>query len=71
MDPRNLEKQREPEEPRFLSFPHLPEGAKKEDGSPALNRWSSTLTTGHNFPGAQVRPLGIHGLLLDPTMTLP
>lgn len=54
MDPRNLEKQREPEEPRFLSFPHLPEGTKKEDGTPALNRWSSTLTTGHNFPGAQV-----------------
>jgi dihydroxy-acid dehydratase len=53
MDPKNLEKQREPEEPRFLSFPHLPEGTKKEDGTPALNRWSSTLTTGHNFPGAQ------------------
>ena len=54
MDPRNLEKQREPEEPRFLSFPHLPEGTKTEDGTPVLNRWSSTLTTGHNFPGAQV-----------------
>ena len=54
MDPRNLEKQREPEEPRFLSYPHLPEGTKTEDGTPVLNRWSSTLTTGHNFPGAQV-----------------
>lgn len=54
MDPKNLEKQRQPEEPRFLSFPHLPEGATQENGTPALNRWSSTLTTGHNFPGAQV-----------------
>ena len=54
MDPKNLDKQREPEETRFLSFPHLPEGTKREDGTPALNRWSSTLTTGHNFPGAQV-----------------
>ena len=55
MDPRNLQKQREPEEPRFLSFPHLPDDAKLEDGKPALNKYSSTLTTGHNFPGAQVR----------------
>ena len=54
MDPRNLEKQREPEEPRFLSFPHVPEDTKREDGTQVLNRWSSTLTTGHNFPGAQV-----------------
>ncbi|KAI4673097.1 uncharacterized protein J4E78_001603 [Alternaria triticimaculans] len=53
MDPRNLQKQREPEEPRFLSFPHLPDDAKLEDGKPALNKYSSTLTTGHNFPGAQ------------------
>lgn len=55
MDPRNLQKQREPEEPRFLSFPHLPDDAKLEDGKPALNKYSSTLTAGHNFPGAQVR----------------
>jgi hypothetical protein len=55
MDPRNLQKQREPEEPRFLSFPHLPDDAKLENGMPALNKYSSTLTTGHNFPGAQVR----------------
>lgn len=53
MDPRNLEKQHEPQEPRFLSFPHLPEDAMR-DGKPALNKYSSTLTTGHNFPGAQV-----------------
>lgn len=55
MDPRNLEKQREPEEPRFLSFPHLADDAIGEDGKPALNKYSSTLTKGHNFPGAQVR----------------
>jgi dihydroxy-acid dehydratase len=54
MDPRNLEKQREAEEPRFLSFPHLAEDATR-DGKPALNKYSSTLTAGHNFPGAQVR----------------
>lgn len=53
MDPKNLEKQREPEEPRFLSFPHLPEDAMR-DGKPVLNKYSSTLTAGHNFPGAQV-----------------
>lgn len=65
MDPRNLEKQREPEEPRFLSFPHLPEGSKKEDGTRALNRWSSTLTTGHNFPGAQVHTSAHVGMQRD------
>lgn len=53
MDPSNLEKQAEPEEPRYLDFPHLAEGAMR-DGKPALNRWSSTLTNGHDFPGAQV-----------------
>ncbi|PSN64967.1 dihydroxy-acid dehydratase-like protein [Corynespora cassiicola Philippines] len=52
MDPKNLQKQREPEEPRYLSFPHLPDDAMR-DGKPALNKYSSTLTTGHNFPGAQ------------------
>jgi hypothetical protein len=57
MDPRNLEKQREPEVPRFLTFPHLPDDAKHEDGTPALNKYSSTLTAGHNFPGAQVHYL--------------
>lgn len=53
MDPRNLQAQREPEEPRLLSFPHLPDDAKNEDGSPILNKYSSTLTRGHDFPGAQ------------------
>lgn len=52
MDPSNLDKQNEPEEPRYLDFPHLPEGSTR-DGKPVLNRWSSTLTTGHNFPAAQ------------------
>ncbi|KAF2006309.1 dihydroxy-acid dehydratase-like protein [Amniculicola lignicola CBS 123094] len=52
MDPSNLEKQRQPEEPRFLDFPHLPEGTMR-NGKLALNRYSSTLTHGHNFPGAQ------------------
>ena len=41
------------EEPRFLSFPHLPEDASM-DGKPALNKYSSTITKGHDFPGAQV-----------------
>ncbi|ERF75376.1 dihydroxy-acid dehydratase [Endocarpon pusillum Z07020] len=40
------------EEPRFLSFPHLPEDASR-DGKPALNKYSTTLTKGHDFPGAQ------------------
>lgn len=45
MDPTNLEKQHKPEEPRYLSFPHSDE--------PILNKYSSTLTKGHDFPGAQ------------------
>jgi len=44
------------EEARFLSFPHLPDDATR-DGKPALNKYSSTLTTGHDFPGAQVADL--------------
>ncbi len=54
MDAQNLEKQGDPEEPRYLNFPHLPEDTMR-DGKPALNKYSSTLTAGHNFPGAQVR----------------
>jgi dihydroxy-acid dehydratase len=53
MDPNNLEKQREPEEPRYLSFKHLPEGTMR-DGKPALNKYSSIFTKDHDFPGAQV-----------------
>ena len=52
MDPSNLQKEREPEEPRFLNFPHLPDDATK-DGKPVLNKYSSTITKGHDFPGAQ------------------
>lgn len=43
------------EEPRFLDFPHLPDGASR-DGAPALNKYSSTITKDHDFPGAQVCP---------------
>ncbi|KAF2090376.1 dihydroxy-acid dehydratase-like protein [Saccharata proteae CBS 121410] len=53
MDPANLHKQDEPEEPRLLDFPCLPPGSQTPDGKPALNRYSSTITRGHDFPGAQ------------------
>ncbi|KAF2247515.1 dihydroxy-acid dehydratase-like protein [Trematosphaeria pertusa] len=52
MDPRNQEKQGEPVEPRYLDFRHLPDGTMR-DGKPALNKYSSTLTNAHDFPGAQ------------------
>ena len=54
MDPSNPKKQTEPEKPRFLDFPHLPHDAKTPDGKPRLNKYSSTITKDHNFPGAQV-----------------
>ena len=41
------------EEPRYLTFPHLPDHATR-DGQPALNKYSSTITKDHDFPGAQV-----------------
>ena len=53
MEPRNLQKQWEPEEPRYIEFPHLPAGASR-DGKPALNKFSSTLTKDHDYPAAQV-----------------
>lgn len=53
MDPANPPKQDKPEEPRFLDFPHLPDHAS-QDGKPLLNKYSSTITRGHAFPGAQV-----------------
>ncbi len=43
-------------EAHFLSFPHLPEDASR-DGKPALNKYSTTITKGHDFPGAQVLKL--------------
>lgn len=52
MDPSNPPKQDEPEEPRFLDFPHLADDASR-DGKPLLNKYSSTITRGHAFPGAQ------------------
>ena len=55
MDPSNPEKQQEVEEPRLLDFPHLPDDAITVDGKPALNKYSSTITKNHDFPGAQVR----------------
>lgn len=54
MDLENLQKQSEPEEPRFLTFPHLPHDATTADGKIRLNRYSSTITKNHDFPGAQV-----------------
>jgi dihydroxy-acid dehydratase len=56
MDPSNLEKQDLPEEPRFLDFPHLPDNATDIDGKLRLNKYSSTITKDHDFPGAQVGP---------------
>ncbi|KAL8981541.1 MAG: hypothetical protein Q9177_005536 [Variospora cf. flavescens] len=52
MDPANPRKQDETEEPRFLDFPHLPDDAS-HNGQPLLNKYSSTITKGHAFPGAQ------------------
>jgi dihydroxy-acid dehydratase len=42
-----------PEKPRYIDFPSIPHGTLR-DGKPVLNRWSATLTNGHDFPGAQV-----------------
>ncbi|KAL8765102.1 MAG: hypothetical protein Q9209_007725 [Squamulea sp. 1 TL-2023] len=52
MDPTNPPKQDEPEEPRFLDFPHLPDDATN-NRQPLLNKYSSTITRDHDFPGAQ------------------
>lgn len=41
------------EEPRFLNFAHVPDNATR-DGKPVLNKYSTTLTREHDFPGAQV-----------------
>lgn len=53
MESANLKKQHQAEEARYLSFKHLPDGTMR-DGKPALNKFSSTLTNEHDFPGAQV-----------------
>ena len=54
MDPSGYGRQDGSEVPRFLEFPHLPDDAKTADGKARLNRFSSTLTNDHDFPGAQV-----------------
>jgi dihydroxy-acid dehydratase len=41
-------------EAKYINFPSLPADAKHPDGSVALNRYSSTITRGHDFPGARV-----------------
>lgn len=41
-------------EAKYINFPSLPADAKHPDGSLALNRYSSTITRGHDFPGARV-----------------
>ncbi|RHZ66372.1 putative mitochondrial dihydroxy acid dehydratase [Aspergillus thermomutatus] len=40
-------------EAKYINFPSLPDDAKHEDGTPALNRYSSYITRGHDFPGAR------------------
>lgn len=71
MDPSNLQKQNEPEQPRFLDFPHLPDHST-QDGKLRLNRYSSTITKDHDFPGAQVnRPLMFAGKSVKLTLTRP
>ncbi|KAI4094569.1 MAG: hypothetical protein LQ339_007444 [Xanthoria mediterranea] len=52
MDSSNPPKENQPEEPRYLDFPHLPDDAS-HDGKPLLNKYSSTITKDHAFPGAQ------------------
>ena len=61
MDPSNLEKQQKLQEPRYLDFPHLPDGTMR-DGKLALNKYSSTVTNGHDFPGAQVYYVAVANL---------
>jgi dihydroxy-acid dehydratase len=40
------------EEPTYIDFPCIEHGILR-DGRLVLNRWSSTVTKGHDFPGAQ------------------
>jgi dihydroxy-acid dehydratase len=41
-------------EASYIEFKSLPDGALNEDGEPALNKYSSIITRGHDYPGAQV-----------------
>ena len=52
-------------EPKYLNFPHL-NGDASENGKPALNRYSHTLTNGHDFPGAQVTTICVSPVLSQP-----
>lgn len=57
MESSNLQTRFEPKEPGFLGFldfPHLPSNSI-QNGRLRLNKYSSNLTRGHDFPGAQVR----------------
>lgn len=40
-------------EAKYLDFPSLPADAKHPDGTLALNRYSTTITRDHDFPGAK------------------
>ncbi|EAW08374.1 putative mitochondrial dihydroxy acid dehydratase [Aspergillus clavatus NRRL 1] len=40
-------------EAKYINFPSLPDDAKHDDGTLALNRYSSYITRGHDFPGAR------------------
>ncbi|KAL4896676.1 dihydroxy-acid/6-phosphogluconate dehydratase [Aspergillus ambiguus] len=40
-------------EAKYIEFPSLPDDAKHADGTPVLNRYSTTITRGHDFPGAK------------------
>lgn len=42
-----------PEPPRYIEFPSVEPGTMR-NGKPVLNRWSTKITAGHNFPGAKV-----------------
>lgn len=54
------------QDPKYIEFPALPSDAKHADGTLALNRHSTHITRGHDFPGAKVclgyRACGFHGL---------
>lgn len=46
--------QSQPSEPsKFLKFQSAPYGTKDANGNLVLNRFSSTITQGHEFPAAQ------------------
>lgn len=43
-----------PQEAQYIDYSPAPLGARHEDGSPVLNRYSTVLTRGHDSPAAQV-----------------